>query len=60
MHGCDVCQGVHAMICQFELALFIDELEMFSLLIAGISHDVGHNGKTNMFHVNTSSELAIR
>lgn len=48
------------MLCQFDLSLFLDELEMFSLLIAAISHDVGHNGKTNVFHINTSSELAIR
>lgn len=60
MHGCDVCQGIHSMICQFELALLIDELEMFSILIAGFAHDVGHNGYTNTFHINTSSDLAVR
>jgi len=32
------------MLSQFELSLLLDELEMFSIITAGLSHDVGHNG----------------
>lgn len=48
------------MLTQFELALFLDELEMFSIITAGLSHDVGHNGYNNAFHINTSSKFAVR
>lgn len=48
------------MISQFELALLIDELEIFSIITAGLAHDVGHNGYTNAFHINTNSGFAVR
>lgn len=44
MHGLDVFQAISAILSHFELALLIDELEMCSILIAGLAHDVGHDG----------------
>lgn len=48
------------MINSFDLSLFIDELEIISILIAGLSHDVGHDGFTNAFHVNANTNFALK
>jgi len=44
MHGCDIFQGVHALLNQFNAKYLFNDLEIFSLLTASIAHDVGHNG----------------
>lgn len=35
-------------------------MDVFSLLIAALCHDVGHTGRTNLFEVGIMSKLAIR
>ena len=37
----------------------LNDIEKFSLLIASLVHDVGHNGRNNEFHIQTASDLAI-
>ena len=32
----------------------------FALILSGLSHDVGHTGRTNIFEINSLSDLAIR
>ena len=36
-----------------------DQKDQFAFLIACLCHDLGHDGRTNMFHINTSSPLAV-
>jgi len=38
----------------------LDHVDMLGFLIGGLCHDLGHDGYTNAFHVNTISERAIR
>lgn len=35
------------------------DLEIFSLLFAALIHDFEHTGRTNNFHVNVGTELAL-
>lgn len=37
----------------------LSELDILSMLIAGVCHDLGHDGFTNGYHVNTISSRAI-
>ena len=39
--------------------LDITELDMLAFLIAAVSHDLGHDGYTNGYHVATISSRAI-
>ena len=41
-------------------ALLPDPLDQLALLVAALCHDLEHPGTTNAYHVNTSSELALR
>jgi len=38
----------------------LNSLTKFTLIISGLMHDVGHTGRTNIFEINSLSELAIR
>lgn len=40
-------------------SFLLNDLDVLSLLTAAICHDMGHPGTTNLFHVNTFSELAM-
>ena len=37
-----------------------DPLVNFAIVFAGLVHDTDHSATTNLFHINTSSKLAIR
>lgn len=39
---------------------FLSDIDMFSLTIAGLGHDLGHPGLNNPFLVETGHELALR
>jgi alkylhydroperoxidase family enzyme len=38
----------------------LQEVDVLSLLVAGLCHDLGHDGLTNGYHVNAMSERAVR
>jgi hypothetical protein len=59
-HGCDVCHTTYRLIMVAQLHVVLTPLEVFSLLVAAISHDVGHPGVNNLFLIKTSHELALR
>jgi len=61
LHGADVMQMCYYFIKQTRLIFLIDlsELDALSMLIAGVCHDLGHDGYTNGYHVNTISSRAI-
>jgi len=38
----------------------LNQIDILSFLLAGVCHDLGHDGFTNGYHVNAMSERAIR
>ena len=61
IHGADVCHSI----CLYFLNSDIEKLfqttvlDLLSILIASLGHDLGHPGLTNNFHINAGTELAI-
>ena len=59
-HAVDVTQTVYRMIMVPQLNLVLTSLDIFSMLIAAVGHDVGHPGVNNAFLVKVKDELALR
>mmetsp|Transcript_8873 Transcript_8873/g.21201 ORF Transcript_8873/g.21201 Transcript_8873/m.21201 type:complete len:535 (-) Transcript_8873:51-1655(-) len=59
VHAADVTQCVHALLVQFGFAAFFDKLSILALLLGAAVHDMGHDGKTNSYHVNVGDEIAL-
>lgn len=59
-HAIDVTQTVYRMIMVPQLNLVLTSLDIFSMLIAAVGHDVGHPGVNNAFLVKVKDELALR
>jgi hypothetical protein len=59
-HAFSVMQSVFALLCEFEMSKHLTNLDILSLLIASICHDVEHPGVNNAFLIKTKSPLAIR
>jgi HD superfamily phosphodiesterase len=36
----------------------LNDIDIFSILISALCHDIKHTGQTNSFHINNKSELA--
>ena len=45
--------------CNLRGALKLEDLDCFSFLMSALCHDLGHDGYTNSYHVNTISNRAI-
>jgi hypothetical protein len=37
----------------------LNELDIFAILLAALSHDFKHTGHNNTYHINSKSPLAI-
>ncbi|CAL8100688.1 unnamed protein product [Orchesella dallaii] len=59
IHAADVTQTLHYFIGSTGLANSFTDLEIFSLLFAALIHDFEHTGRTNNFHINVGTELAL-
>eukprot|EP01105_Mastigella_eilhardi_P016378 TRINITY_DN3739_c0_g1_i6.p1 TRINITY_DN3739_c0_g1~~TRINITY_DN3739_c0_g1_i6.p1 ORF type:complete len:610 (+),score=146.47 TRINITY_DN3739_c0_g1_i6:235-2064(+) len=59
VHAADVVQTLHCVL-NMGLDRWLNELELFSLLIAGACHDADHPGVNNNFLINTESPLAVK
>lgn len=63
VHAADVVQALGVFLCKDDLksslVLKFTDLELLSMILAAATHDVGHQGLTNEFHVNSNSDLAI-
>eukprot|EP01105_Mastigella_eilhardi_P016714 TRINITY_DN3826_c0_g1_i2.p1 TRINITY_DN3826_c0_g1~~TRINITY_DN3826_c0_g1_i2.p1 ORF type:complete len:1067 (-),score=237.12 TRINITY_DN3826_c0_g1_i2:51-3251(-) len=57
-HAADVLQAVY-WLTQGEAGTFLTPLEVFSLHMAAILHDLDHPGANNNFQINSMSELAL-
>ena len=61
LHGADITQSI----CLFfnysnaEEISHTKALDLLSIIIAALGHDIGHPGLTNNFHINSLSNLAI-
>ena len=61
LHGADITQTM----CLFfnnsnaEEVCHTQAIDLLSIIIAGLGHDLGHPGLTNTFQINASSEMAI-
>jgi len=60
IHAFDVTQSVYSYLTQGSVGSFLNQIEIFSLLVAALCHDVGHFGLNNVFLISTRHELAIR
>jgi hypothetical protein len=59
-HGCDVCHTTHRYMTITRLNTGVSQLELFSVYVAALAHDVGHPGVNNIFLVKAKDELALR
>eukprot|EP00928_Gymnodinium_smaydae_P037159 TRINITY_DN25834_c0_g1_i1.p1 TRINITY_DN25834_c0_g1~~TRINITY_DN25834_c0_g1_i1.p1 ORF type:complete len:2072 (-),score=304.76 TRINITY_DN25834_c0_g1_i1:130-5685(-) len=60
MHAVDVTHAVFRYSNLMQAELIFPAIELFSVLVAAISHDLGHVGWNNAFLVETQHDLAIR
>jgi hypothetical protein len=59
-HGCDVCHTTYRLMMIPQLNLVLTPIEVFSMLVGAIAHDVGHPGINNLFLVKSKHELAMQ
>jgi len=60
VHAADVVQSLHSILVSMNGRRFAEsDLELFSVLLAAVAHDVGHPGYNNGFQVKSKSDLAI-
>ena len=61
MHGSDVTQSSYIFFTHSnaEKIAKTNVIDILSIIIAALGHDLGHPGLTNMFHMNDSTEIAI-
>ena len=61
MHGADVTQSSYLFLTHSnaEKVAKTNVIDILSIIIAGLGHDLGHPGLTNMYHMNDSTDIAI-
>ena len=61
MHGSDVTQSLYIFITHSnaEKIAKTNVLDLLSIIIAALGHDIAHPGLTNTFHINDSTDIAI-
>jgi hypothetical protein len=59
-HGCDVCFTSYRLVIIPRLTALFTPLEVYSLLVSALAHDVGHIGLNNAFLIKAKHELALR
>jgi len=62
LHGADVCHSLFIYIINsnFEEICETTVLDILGLMVSATGHDLGHPGYNNNYHINSSSELAIK
>jgi len=62
IHGADVCHGLYiywSYSNDFENKLKFSKLNILTMFLSGICHDVGHPGLNNNYHINSYSNYAL-
>ncbi|EKX41861.1 hypothetical protein GUITHDRAFT_141617 [Guillardia theta CCMP2712] len=58
-HAADVLQAVNYFLTVGGASKYLAKIEVLSMLLAAIVHDMGHDGLNNNFHKNSRSERAL-
>jgi len=58
-HAADVTQGVHVLLRGLGFSQFFEPLAAMALVLSALVHDMGHDGKNNLFHINVQDEFAL-
>lgn len=58
-HAADVTQSVNELLRKLGFIAFFEPLATLALILSALVHDMGHDGKTNLFHINVQDELAL-
>lgn len=58
-HGVAVMHFSYLTIITTKAGQFLDDLDMLSLLVAGLCHDLDHPGQGNAFQINARTDLAL-
>ena len=59
-HAADVMNSLIYLIENTDLMQYLTNIDMLSIIIGSLGHDVAHPGITNRFLVNTQDPIAIR
>jgi len=60
LHACDVVHTSWRVLSQVQADRWLSAIDQYALLVAALSHDMGHFGRANPFLVETKHELALR
>lgn len=58
-HACDVTQFIFSCVMRGRLRLYLQDIELFALLLAAVCHDLDHHGLNNAFHKKARTPLGI-
>ena len=58
-HCFDVLHVCYLLITRCKADEYLDSLNVLSIFVAALAHDLGHDGKNNAFHAATESDLAV-
>jgi hypothetical protein len=59
-HLVDVTQTAHCFLQEFGAAKFLEDIDMYSLILSCLVHDLEHPGTNNLYQINAETLLAIR
>lgn len=59
-HALTVMHGCYMISCQTKVKKYLNDIQIFSLILGGLCHDVKHTARTNQFEINSQSKLALR
>eukprot|EP01132_Coremiostelium_polycephalum_P004851 gene4851-6047_t len=60
IHAFDVTQTVYTFLTSFNAAQYLTHLDILSLLISSMCHDLNHPGFNNTFQVNAQTDLSLQ
>mmetsp|Transcript_8193 Transcript_8193/g.9088 ORF Transcript_8193/g.9088 Transcript_8193/m.9088 type:complete len:630 (-) Transcript_8193:52-1941(-) len=60
IHAFDVTHTVYLTLTKTRVSKFLSPLDVFAVLLSSLVHDIDHPGESNVFHVNSRSQLALR
>ncbi|KAL4468314.1 hypothetical protein ABPG72_010715 [Tetrahymena utriculariae] len=59
-HGVSVMQSCYMLSKCIRATQILKPIDIFTVILSGLCHDVGHTGRTNNFEISVQSKLAIR
>lgn len=59
-HIMDVFQTCNSFLTEFNGAMWLNDLQKFSVLVASLIHDLEHDGLNNLYQINAGTVLALR